>query len=74
MQNVALTYELKSDWSNAGQSYKQLLRHQPGNADFQKKIAELAEKAVNYDPSRAFRCAGLPLVYVIKYAANRLGF
>ena len=45
MQNLARTYERKSDWSNARQSYAQLLRHEPGNVHFQAKIRELTGKA-----------------------------
>jgi hypothetical protein len=44
MKNLARSYELKSDWSNARQSYEQLLHHDPDNANFQAKIRELAAK------------------------------
>ena len=44
MKNLAQAYELKSDWSNARQSYEQLLHHEPSDADLQAKIRELAER------------------------------
>jgi tetratricopeptide (TPR) repeat protein len=44
MRNLARTYELKSDWSNARQSYAQLLHHEPENVEWQAKIRELVEK------------------------------
>jgi tetratricopeptide (TPR) repeat protein len=44
MANLARTYELKKDWSNARQSYEQLLHHDPGNSDWQSKIKELTDK------------------------------
>ena len=44
MQNLAQTYEQKSDWNNARQIYEQLLRHEPRNVDFQTKIVELAAR------------------------------
>jgi tetratricopeptide (TPR) repeat protein len=44
MVNLARTYELKKSWSDARQSYEQLLHHDPDNTDFQSKVRELRDK------------------------------
>ena len=45
MINLARTYELQRDWNNARQSYGQLLRHDPSNADWKAKIRDLGKSS-----------------------------
>ena len=44
MENLARAYEFKKDWTNARQSYEQLLHHDPGNTGLQSKIRELKDR------------------------------
>ena len=44
MGNLAFTYELQGDLTNANQAYQKLLQHDPGNADLRAKIRELRDK------------------------------
>jgi Tfp pilus assembly protein PilF len=44
MANLALAYERQGDWSNARQTYEDLLRHDPNNASVQARLKELSQK------------------------------